>query len=128
MADRMRQKIVTAAAWGCLAFIVFATLSSIQERPVIAGGHFAALERFGAYAVLGLLLYFAYPRHLAFVCVTVFGAAVTLEVLQHFTPDRHARLLDALEKLLGGTAGLLLAGILQSSLWSKFIGSGPQRS
>lgn len=95
---------------------------------MIAGGHFAALERFGAYAVLGLLLYFAYPRHLAFVCVTVFGAAVTLEVLQHFTPDRHARLLDALEKLLGGTAGLLLAGILQSSLWSKFIGSRPQRS
>jgi hypothetical protein len=42
-------------------------------------------------------------------------------VLQHFTPDRHARLLDAVEKLFGGTAGLLLAGILQSSLWSKFI-------
>jgi VanZ family protein len=117
----MQQKIITATAWTCLAFIVFATLSSIQDRPLIAGGHFAAVERFGAYAVLGLLLYLAYPRHLAFVCIIVFGAAITLEVLQHFTPDRHARLLDAVEKLFGGTAGLLLAGILQSSLWSKFI-------
>ncbi|MGA9330703.1 MAG: hypothetical protein WBV83_16665, partial [Bradyrhizobium sp.] len=75
----MQQKIITAAAWACLAFIVFATLSSIQDRPVIAGGHFAAVERFGAYAVLGLLLYLAYPRHLAFVCIIVFGAAITLE-------------------------------------------------
>ena len=123
----MLQKVITAAAWACLSFIVFATLSSIHERPVIAGGHFAAIERFSAYAVLGLLLYLAYPRHLAYVCITVFGGAIVLELLQHLTPDRHGRLLDAIEKLLGGMAGLLLAGILQSSAWSKFIGR-PQRT
>ena len=123
----MLQKLITVAAWACLAFIVFATLSSIQERPVIARGHFAAVERFSAYAVLGLLLLLAYPRHLALVCVTVFGGAITLELLQYLTPDRHGRLLDAVEKLLGGTAGLLLAGVLQSSVWWKFIDRRPQQ-
>jgi VanZ like family len=128
MTNAMLQKLIAAAAWACLAFIVFATLSSIQARPVVAGGHFAAVERFGAYAVLGLLLYLAYPRHLAFVCMTVFATAIILELLQTLTPDRHGRLLDAIEKLLGGTAGLLVAsGVLQSSFWSKFIGGRPQQ-
>ena len=123
----MLQKMITAAAWACLAFIVFATLSSLQERPVIAGGHFAAVERFSAYALLGLLLLLAHPRHLALVCLTVFGGAITLELLQYLTPDRHARVLDAIEKLLGGTAGLLLAAFLQSSdLW-KFVSQRPQQ-
>ena len=117
----MLQKLITVAAWACLAFIIFATLSSIQERPVIAGGHFAAVERFSAYALLGLLLLLAHPRHLVLVCLTVFGGAITLELLQYVTADRHARILDAVEKLLGGTAGLLLAGLLQSSFWWKFI-------
>ena len=121
MTNVMLQKLVTAAAWACLAFIVFATLSSIQARPVIAGGLFTAVERFGAYAVFGLLLYLAYPRHLTFVCIMVFGSATVLELLQNFAPDRHARLLDAIEKLLGGAAGLLLAGILQSTFWSRVI-------
>ena len=123
----MLQNSITIAAWACLVFIVFATLSSIQVRPMIAGGHFTAVERFGAYAVLGLLLYLAYPRRRAFVCITVFGSAISLELLQHLTPDRHARLLDAIEKLLGGTAGLLLAGILHSGFWSRFISNRPQR-
>lgn len=119
MASAMFQKLMATAGWACLAFIVFATLSSIQARPVIAGGLFAAVERFGAYAIFGLLLYLAYPRHLAFVCIMVFGSAATLEWLQSFTPDRHARMLDAVEKLLGGAAGLLSAAILQSSFWRK---------
>jgi len=113
--------LIIALAWSCLAFIVYATLSSIDARPVIAGGLFTAVERFGAYAVFGLLLYLAYPRHLAFVCIMVFGSAITLELLQNFAPDRHARLLDAIEKLLGGTAGLLLAAVLHSSFWAKFV-------
>jgi VanZ family protein len=115
----MLQKLATAAAWLCLAFIAYATLSSIEARPVIAGGYFTVLERFGAYAVLGLLFCLAYPRNLTFVCILVFGSAVTLELLQGFVPGRDPRLLDAIEKLLGGTAGIVLAGILQSSLFAQ---------
>lgn len=121
----MRLKLIAALAWSCLAFIAYATLSSIDARPLIAGGVFTIAERFGAYAVLGSLFYLAYPRRLAFVCIMVFGSAVSLELLQNITPDRHGRLLDAAEKLLGGMAGVLLAGILHSSFWSRFVtGSG----
>ena len=116
----MLHKLIIAGAWSCLAFIIYATLSPINLRPVIAGGFFAILERFGAYLVLALLLYLAYPRYLTFVCIMVFGSAVILELLQNFVPDRDPRLLDAMEKLLGGTAGIVL-GISQSSIWPKLI-------
>ena len=110
----MLRKLLIAAAWSCLAFIICATLSPIDARPVIAGGYFTILERFGAYAVLGFLFYLAHPRHLTFVCIMVFGSAVVLELLQNLAPDRDPRLLDAVEKLLGGTVGLASSGIFQS--------------
>jgi hypothetical protein len=44
----------------------------------------------------------------------VFGSAVVLELLQNLAPDRDPRLLDAVEKVLGGTAGLVSSGIFQS--------------
>jgi VanZ family protein len=126
----MLNKLIVASAWSCLVFIIYATLSSIDARPVIAGGFFTVAERFGAYAVLGLLFCLAYPRHLTFVCIIVFGSAVALELLQNLVPDRHARLLDAMEKLLGGTAGIVLAGILQSSFGRKpgTAKGGPRRN
>ena len=115
----MLHKLIVTLAWSCLAFIVYATLSSIDARPVIAGGFFTILERFGAYAVLGSLFSLAYPRRLTFVCFMVLGSAVLLEVLQNFVPDRDARLLDAIEKLLGGTVGIVLAGLLRSRFWRR---------
>src|SRR5271155_5518755 len=117
----MLRKLIIAAAWSCLAFIIYATLSSIDARPVIAGGYFTILERFGAYAVLGFLFRLAYPRHLTFVCIMVFGSAVVLELLQNFVPDRDPRLLDAVEKLLGGAVGLVSSGIFQSIFMPKLI-------
>jgi VanZ family protein len=45
----------------------------------------------------------------------VSGGAIVLELLQNFIPDRHARVVDVMEKLLGGTAGILLGKIAQSS-------------
>jgi hypothetical protein len=109
----MLHRLIIIGAWSCLAFIIYATLSSADARPVIAGGFFTALERFGAYAVLGLIFYSAYPRHPAFACIVVLGTAITLELLQDLVPDRHARLVDATEKLLGGTVGIVFAGILR---------------
>ena len=45
------------------------------------------------------------------VCSVALGSAVVLELLQKLTPDRHARLLDASEKVVGGLLGILLASI-----------------
>jgi VanZ family protein len=110
----MFHKIVAAAAWTCLIFVAYATLSSIDARPELTGAgfykaSFTALERLIAYAVLGLLFYLAYPRHVGFVCVLVFGSAIILELLQIFIPDRDARVLDAVEKLAGGAVGIIAA-------------------
>jgi hypothetical protein len=110
----MFHRLIVAAAWACLAFIAYATLYSIGSRPVLAGGFFNVIERFGAYTVLGLFFHLAYPRHLTFVCIMVFGSAVTLEALQNLVPDRDPRTLDAIEKLLGGTAGIVLGLITET--------------
>src|SRR5579863_7280856 len=113
----MLHKMIAAAAWTCLVFIIYATLSPIDLRPELVGAgfykaFFTVVERFGAFAVLGLLFCLAYPRHLTFVCILVFGSAVILELLQIIVPDRDARVLDVAEKLLGGAAGILLGDIV----------------
>ena len=110
----MIHKFIAAAAWLLLVFIAYATLTSIEARPELYSdgfykASFTILERFGAYGVLGLLFYFAYPRQVGFVCLLVFGSAVFLEILQIFVPDRDARVVDALEKMAGGAAGMLAA-------------------
>jgi VanZ family protein len=46
---------------------------------------------------------------LKFVCSVVPGSAVVLEFLQTLTPDRHGKLLDASEKVIGGFLGVFLA-------------------
>jgi VanZ family protein len=111
----MFHKLIATAAWACLVFVTYATLSSIDARPELKGpgfyrAFFTVLEHFGAYAVLGFLFRLAYPGQIAFVCVLVFGSAVILELLQIFIPDRDARVLDAIEKLAGGAAGILASG------------------
>ena len=113
----MFRKLISGAAWALLIFIIYATLSSIEARPALTGpgyyeAFFTVVERFGAYAVLGLLFYFAYPRKPSAVCFLVFGSAIALELIQIFVPDRDARLVDALEKLAGGAAGILVAKVL----------------
>jgi len=112
----MIHKFIAVAAWACLIFIIYATLSSIDARPELTGvgfykAFFTVLERFGAYAVLGFLFYLAYPRHALFVCLLVLGNAIILELLQNLVPDRDARVSDAFEKLAGGVAGILAARV-----------------
>jgi VanZ family protein len=72
-------------------------------------------ERFGAFALLGLLFSVSYPRRYGLVFGIVFGTAIALEFLQILIPDRHARILDAIEKLAGGGAGIL------SARWLLFV-------
>ena len=74
-------------------------------------GH-ANLERFGAYALVGLLMGLAYPRHLTLVVLFVVGVAAVLEVLQLVTPDRHGQFANALVKAAGGMTGVAAAFIV----------------
>ena len=115
----MFRKLITLAAWALLAFIAFATLSPIQGRPTLPTS--SNLEHLAAFAVLGALFCLTYPRHTILAAIIVLGSAVLLESLQLLTPDRHARLLDAAEKMVGGGLGIAAGRVIlhfkQLSRW-----------
>jgi hypothetical protein len=106
----MIQRISTVAGWLALGFIVYATLSPIDDRPVIAGPQ---LEHFAAFAFVGVAFALAYPKRLFLIAAVVLISAFGLEAMQLLTPDRHARLLDALVKAAGGLCGISIGQLGQ---------------
>jgi VanZ family protein len=109
----MTRRLSVIAGWLALAFIVWATLSPIEDRPVVAGPH---LEHFAAFALMGLAFVRGYPKHTLLILVVITGCAFTLEALQLLTSDRHGRVLDALVKAAGGVCGIGV-GRLVPLLW-----------
>jgi hypothetical protein len=101
----MVQKLTAIAAWMILAFIAYATISPIQDRPTLPTS--SNFEHFAAFAVLGGLFCLAYPRQIILVCLIVIGSAILLELIQLLTHDRHGRIQDAIEKMAGGAFGIL---------------------
>ena len=89
----MIQRISTIVGWLMLAFIVYATLSPIEYRPVAAN---IQLEHFAAFALAGLAFALAYPNRVLLVVAIILASAFGLEALQLLTPDRLARVIDAL--------------------------------
>jgi hypothetical protein len=106
----MIQRVSGIVGWLALAFIVFATLSPIDDRPVLAPPHF---EHFAAFALVGFAFGLAYPRRLVLIASLVLISAFGLEAMQLLTPDRHGRLIDAAIKAVGGVCGI---GISQLAL------------
>jgi len=117
-----------AAAWIAVIAIAYATLTHVGfvyaiyfklapylMRPAMQT--YAHFEHVIAFACLGILFGFAYPRRPVSVCIIVFGAAALLEIMQTMTPDRHGTWIDALEKMAGGGAGIAAARTAQR-LWS----------
>jgi VanZ family protein len=112
----MIQRVSIIAGWLALGFIVYATLSPIEARPVLASLQF---ERFAAFALLGLAFGLAYPNRVLLVVAIVVGSALTLEALQLLTPDRHGRMFDALVKVAGGICGIGVSQLGQLFLWAQ---------
>ena len=91
---KVTNRLIAVAAWACLVFIVFATLSPIYLRPSLTATEpnvVVMFERIGAFAVLGSLFLISYPKRPVFVFVIVFGTAIVLELAQIFIPTRDAR-------------------------------------
>src|ERR1700692_3737464 len=109
----MVQRVSTIAGWLGLAFIVYATLSPIDDRPVVAGPQF---EHFVAFAAVGLAFGLAYSKRVFLVVAIILSCAFGLEALQLLTPDRHARLLDALVKAAGGLSGIGIGQLISLML------------
>jgi hypothetical protein len=117
----MIQRISIIAGWLALAFIVYATLSPIDDRPVIASAH---LEHFAAFGLVGLAFALAYPHRLLLVVAIVVGSAFGLEALKLMTPDRHGRLIDALVKATGGACGIGVGQLMSFLLRTQFSRAG----
>jgi hypothetical protein len=106
----MLHKLLMTAAWIALAFIVFVTLAPLETRPVITEN--PNIERFAAFALVGLLFGLAYPRRLAVDASFVVIVAGLLETLQLVTRDRHGHIADAFVKAAGGAFGVAMALIM----------------
>jgi hypothetical protein len=85
---RMIQKLIAISAWVILAFIAYATISPIQDRPTLPTS--SNFEHVAAFAVLGGLFCLAYPRQIILVCLVIVGSAVLLELIRPLprTPAR----------------------------------------
>jgi hypothetical protein len=106
----MLHRLLAIAAWTAIALIVFVTISPLEMRPVVAAD--PDIERFGAFAVLGVLFGLAYPRRLVIDASFVVLAAGVLEAIQLVTRDRHGHLADAFVKAAGGAFGVAIALII----------------
>lgn len=92
--------------WLALATLIFVTLAPIGLRPI--SGAPVSLERLGAFAVLGLLFAFGYPKYPVRVLALVLLAAAGLEALQVIEATRHGRFADFLVKAAGGGFGVAM--------------------
>lgn len=109
------RKFGLICGWLVVAVVTFSTLSPIRERP---GGASPHLEHFFAFCLMGAAFGIANPRRWKLVASAVVGTAIGLEIAQLFTPDRHARIVDALTKIAGGLTGVLLALVITRISWS----------
>jgi VanZ family protein len=117
-----------AAAWIAIIAIAYATLTHVgfvyaiyfKLAPYLmqpAMQSYAHFEHVIAFAFVGALFGRAYPKRPILAFGIVIGAAALLEILQAMTPDRHGTLIDALEKMAGGAAGIIIARAA-GRLWS----------
>lgn len=128
--NRRLTLIAKTGAWIAVFTIAYATLTHVgfvysiyfKLAPFLmhpAMRTYAHFEHVIAFALLGALFGFAYPRRPIVVLCIVLGAAALLEILQTMTPDRHGTLIDAVEKMAGGAGGILLGRIAQRVWWAK---------
>lgn len=97
------RKLCRFVSWLALAYVAYATLSPITERPIVAGPQ---LEHFAAFALLGVAFASSYQNRISLALVVVISSSFGLEALQLITPDRHGRVIDAVVKAAGGLCGL----------------------
>jgi hypothetical protein len=104
-------KLIRVIAWSGLLLVALASLAPVEFRPETTFP--VSIERFGAFAIIGLAFALAYPRRFWLAVSIAIGSALLLEVLQAVDPSRHARVVDALVKVGGGAAGLIFGQFLQ---------------
>lgn len=116
--------LALAAAWIAIIAVAYATLTRVgfvysiyfKLAPLLMRpemGTYAHYVHIIAFALVGALFAFAYPNRILLVGCIVLGGAALLEIAQTLTPDRHGTVIDALEKIAGGAAGIMLVRIVR---------------
>lgn len=102
-------------AWMALSVIIFITLSPIGLRP---SDHLPVnLDRMLAFCIMFFLFGTAYPKRWKWIAGAAIVGPGILELLQLFSPSRHAHFEDASIKAIGALIGVAV------SLWStKLLG------
>jgi VanZ family protein len=117
-------RLIMAGAWIAIIAITYATLTHVgfvysiyyKLAPVLMEPEMRTYAHFVhvlAFVLLGALFTFAYPHRVLVVAFIVLGGGAFLEFAQTLTPDRHGTFIDALEKIGGGAAGILLVKTIQ---------------
>ena len=97
-------------AWLLAAAVTFATLGPPRYRPHSNLGQDG--EHALAFMLLGLAFGLAYTRNRPLTAAIVVAMTGVLELLQRWTPGRHARLEDFVVDALAACAGLAVAAAL----------------
>jgi VanZ family protein len=100
-------------AWLLVLAIATFTLVPIELRPVTAAP--VSLERFAAFAAIGVAFCLGYPTHRLPILVLLLGIIGFLEVAQNYVPGRHGRLPDGLVKASGTLLGAAFAAFISRS-------------
>ena len=105
------------AAVLAIAGVIYLTLGPVSVRSLSPLP--PLWDRSIAFLIIGVLLALSFPRHRLLVLLTLVALVVGLELAQHLRPDRHGQAGDAVVKLLGAVAGLVMAGA--GGFWSHRI-------
>jgi VanZ family protein len=110
-----------------LVVVIIGELLPGSSPPIrlLSGPHFEdKFIHFGAYVVLAFLPVFGLPLRTAVQCVIATELiGLSLEVIQHFLPDRSCDLYDAAANTAGVLAGVAVAIVARSRVAQKCQGS-----
>ncbi|AWM85694.1 VanZ family protein [Microvirga sp. 17 mud 1-3] len=112
----MQKSSLRLLAWSLIVAVSIFTLAPIAWRPVT--GAPASLERLAAFAAIGGIFYFAYPRQWLPVLLFLIALTGLLEAMQNLIPSRHGHILDFAVKATALLASSLLARRLDLSIRS----------
>ena len=98
-------------AWLILAVIIALTFVPPMWRPVSGFPH--AVEHFAIFLLMGGAFALGYRQHAHSIGLMAILFAAGLEVLQMFTPGRHARLSDFFVNAFGVCAGIAIASLFE---------------
>jgi hypothetical protein len=98
--------------WVLLTAIVYATLTSIEQRPGVAWLA-PDIERSLAFLATAVAFAVGYPRQRLLAFGAGLAAIASLEIAQGWTPSRHGTVQDALIKATGLSLGFFLVTLME---------------